>query len=81
MKTFLDLSKAARVGLVLVVVLAVCLVPSVVLAQAPPAAAIKPPVPTSPDSPPLIWNYLVFALVALMVLGSGLVPSKRGHQD
>jgi hypothetical protein len=55
------------------------------LGQAPPGtgapAPLAPPTPGRPDKPPAAWNYITMILIAGMVIGASLIPSKRGHQD
>jgi hypothetical protein len=61
-------------------VLTVCVTPA--QAQAPKAQeALRPPNPTTPDKPPIIWNFLVIVVVLGLAGGAALIPSKRGHQD
>lgn len=54
-----------------------------VLAQATPAAPapLKPPTPGAPDSPPVVLNILIAAVVIVVILGAAMFPSRRGHQD
>lgn len=44
------------------------------------AQSVRPPNPTSTDKPPLL-TYLMVVVVAVLVIGGNLIPSKRGHQD
>lgn len=62
-------------------VLTVCVTPA--LGQAPKAedVPLRPPNPSNPDKPPLIWNFLVIAVVVGLAGFAALIPSKRGHQD
>jgi len=52
-------------------------------AQQQPVAPARqrPPRPGTPDKPLVILSYLVLALITGLVIGSALIPSKRGHQD
>ncbi len=42
--------------------------------------SVRPPNPSSTDKPPLT-TYLMVVVVAVLVIGGNLIPSKRGHQD
>ena len=86
MKTRSALSRSGLPALVLVVLamlVGVCGTPSIAMAQGAPKApeVLKPPTPATPDSPPVIWNYLMLAVVIGLAGGAALIPSKRGHQD
>jgi hypothetical protein len=47
----------------------------------PTAQTLRPPTVNQTDDPPTIRMYLVTALLAALVVGANLTPSKRGHQD
>lgn len=44
-------------------------------------AQVSPPRPGTADRPPTIWLILLAALLGAGVVGTALIPSKRGHQD
>lgn len=47
-----------------------------------PKEAPRPPIARKSDpSPPLLWNFAVLLLIAGVVFGANMIPSKRGHQD
>ncbi len=82
MKTLFALFGSRAVALALVLLTLVVVAPCQSFAQAPPApAALRPPTPTQPDEPPVVWNYLAMTLVLGLACGAALIPSKRGHQD
>jgi len=42
----------------------------------------KAPVPKKADSdPPTLWGYFCVLVIVGAVIGTNLIPSKRGHQD
>ncbi len=42
----------------------------------------KAPVPKKADSdPPVLWGYFCVLVIVGAVIGTNLIPSKRGHQD
>lgn len=47
----------------------------------PIAAPIRPPSVSGTGEPPTIRMYVITALLAALVVGANLTPSKRGHQD
>ncbi len=51
-------------------------------AQEKPKEAPRPPIARKSDpSPPLLWNFAVLLVIAGVVFGANMIPSKRGHQD
>lgn len=42
----------------------------------------RAPVPTKADnSPPRAWMYLFILILVAAIIGTNMIPSKRGHQD
>lgn len=51
-------------------------------AQEKPKEPPRPPIARKSDpSPPLLWNFAVLLVIAGVVFGANMIPSKRGHQD
>jgi hypothetical protein len=62
-------------------VLTVCVPPALGQGTKPQDLPLRPPNPSTPDQPPVIWNFLVIVLVVGLAGYAALIPSKRGHQD
>jgi hypothetical protein len=43
--------------------------------------SVTPPRPNTADRAPVVWMILMAALLGAGVVGTALIPSKRGHQD
>lgn len=48
---------------------------------APPATVAPPRPPATPDRPPTLMMIFMAVLLGAGVVGTSLIPSKRGHQD
>lgn len=65
------------------VVLGVCLLPSLALGQSggAPGEIIRPPSPGDPTPPNTIIIYVAVLLLGGAALGLTILPSRRTHQD
>ncbi len=43
--------------------------------------SVTPPRPNPADRAPVVWMILMAAVLGAGVVGTALIPSKRGHQD
>ncbi len=43
--------------------------------------SVTPPRPNTADRAPVVWMILMAAVLGAGVVGTALIPSKRGHQD
>lgn len=69
--------------LLLVALFVGVVMPCVAIAQDQPKKEepLKPPSPSKPDDPPIVWNYMGIVVVVGLAGLAALIPSKRGHQD